>query len=164
QTYRSTGLLSRHEFVVNNLKPATLYQYQVNVGKQTLKYHVKTNPNEGARQPFTFAYASDSRNGQGGGERNLHGANYYIMKRIMALATQQNAVFLQFTGDLINGYLKNGDEQRVQYQNWFRAIEPFAHYLPVYIGFGNHEALTNNFPFPDSDYGLAIDQWPFETH
>ncbi|MCY7327321.1 MAG: hypothetical protein LH618_02090, partial [Saprospiraceae bacterium] len=29
----------------------------------------------GSRQPFSFAYASDSRSGYGGGERNIYGTN-----------------------------------------------------------------------------------------
>ena len=40
----------------------------------------------GRAQPFVFAYSSDSRGGQGGGDRNFNGPNAYIMRRTMALA------------------------------------------------------------------------------
>ena len=153
-----------HEIKVSGLLADTKYPYSISVGNNTQNYDFKTAHKLGARKPFTFAYASDSRNGKGGGERNVYGANFYIMKKIMALAKHENISFMQFSGDLINGYLSNVDEMNLQYANWKRAIEPFAHYFPVYISMGNHEALTRVFKKNNKDkYGISMDRFPFKT-
>ncbi len=152
---------SHHEIKIIGLKDDTEYPYSITVGNNTQNYSLKTAPKPGVRKPFTFAYASDSRNGKGGGERNVYGANFYIMKKIMALAKHENISFMQFSGDLINGYLSNVDQMNLQYANWKRAIEPFAHYFPVYISMGNHEALIRVFK-EDKDR-ISVDRFPFET-
>ncbi len=152
-----------HEIQIADLEADTEYPYSITVGNNTQNYSFKTAHKLGARKPFTFAYASDSRNGKGGGERNVYGANFYIMKKIMALATHENIKFLQFSGDLINGYLSNIDEMNLQYANWKRAIEPFAHYFPVYVSMGNHEALNRVFKGEKEKYGTSVDRFPFET-
>jgi hypothetical protein len=115
----------------------------------------------GSRKPFVFAYASDSRNGQGGGERNLYGANAYIVNRIMALNKRENVAFMQFSGDLIDGYLTHKGETNLQYANWKRALEPFNHSMPVYVAMGNHEALGYAFK-KDKNY-VMLDGFPFES-
>ncbi len=153
----------KHEVHLTGLKPGTSYSYSVEVGPRLESYDFHTAPAPGSRSPFTFAYASDSRNGQGGGERNVHGANFYIMKKIMALARLNDIRFFQFSGDLINGYLTNTAEMRLQYANWKRAIEPFAHYFPVYISMGNHEALMKIFNRQGDRLYFLLDRWPYET-
>lgn len=153
-----------NEIFIDKLEPNKEYNYSITVDGIEQKYSFRTAPEPGSRSAFTFAYASDSRSGPGGGERTLYGANYYIMKKIMALANQQGAVFMQFTGDLIDGYLTNEQEIELQYANWKRAIEPWAHYMPVYEGMGNHEALTINFQIPGLYNGIQIDKFPFETN
>jgi len=152
-----------HEIRISDLEADTEYKYAVTVGNNTQNYNFKTAHKPGARKPFTFAYASDSRNGKGGGERNVYGANFYIMKKIMALAKHENISFMQFSGDLINGYLSNVDEMNLQYANWKRAIEPFTHYFPVYVSMGNHEALTRVFKKDKDRYGTSVDRFPFAT-
>jgi len=152
-----------HEVALEQLEPNTTYEYTVQVGPLQQTYSFKTAPEKGSRQPFTFAYASDSRAGQGGGERDIYGANAYIMKRIMALATQEEAAFMQFSGDLINGYLTSPEEIDLQYANWKRAVEPFWHYLPIYISMGNHEALTRLFQAEGKRFGASVDRWPYDT-
>ena len=154
---------THHEIIIDALKANTEYSYEVTVGSNTQNYSFKTAHLAGDRKPFTFAYASDSRNGRGGGERNVYGANFYIIKKIMALAKQQNISFMQFSGDLINGYLSNIGQINLQYANWKRAMEPFAHYFPVYVSMGNHEALTRDFKIGNNRYGTSIDRFPFET-
>ncbi len=154
---------THHEIKIDGLTADTEYPYVVTVGNNTQNYSFKTAHQPGARKPFTFAYASDSRSGAGGGERNIYGANFYIIKKIMALAKQQNARFMQFTGDLIGGYLSNVDQMNLQYANWKRAVEPFAHYLPIYAAMGNHEALSRDFLAKGERYGTSIDRFPFET-
>ncbi|MDX5586209.1 MAG: metallophosphoesterase [Aureibaculum sp.] len=154
---------THHEIKIEGLTADTEYPYVLTVGNNTQNYSFKTAHLPGERKPFTFAYASDSRSGAGGGERNVYGANVYIIKKIMALAKQQNVRFTQFTGDLIGGYLSNIDQMNLQYANWKRAVEPFAHYLPIYAAMGNHEALTRDFKTKGERYGTSIDRFPFET-
>ncbi len=151
-----------HEITIDGLKPATEYDYTVFYGKFSQSYHFETALPKGSNQPFTFAYLSDSRGGQGGGERNFYGTNAYIVKKAMALATQEKVKFIQFTGDLITGYGLSSIDMNLQYHNWKQTISPFAHYLPVVTAMGNHEAYNFAF-FPDSEtYPIAIDYFPFD--
>ncbi len=152
---------THHEIKVEGLKPATAYTYTVQGVDNEQTYSFTTAPLAGSRIPFTFAYASDSRSGFGGGERDMMGVNYYIMKKIVATSMARNIAFMQFTGDMVNGYVTEPDDIRLQYANWKRSIEPFAHYFPVYVGMGNHEALTRN--FSDGKTRFSIDRFPFET-
>ncbi|MEO0899543.1 MAG: metallophosphoesterase [Bacteroidota bacterium] len=153
----------KHEMKIEGLEPATSYSYSVNVGPLSDTYELTTSPLPGARTEFVFAYASDSRAGNGGGERDLHGANFYIMKKIMALSKLEGVQFFQFSGDLINGYLTDKDEMNLQYANWKRAIEPFAHYFPVYVSMGNHEAYWKLFTKEGERGSFGVDSWPYET-
>jgi len=84
------------------------------------------------------------------------------MKKIMALNTQQKVRFMQFSGDMITGYRQNPGTMRLEYANWKRAIEPFAHYIPVVATMGNHEALVKNFNDPENDLDFPIDNLPFD--
>jgi len=163
KTFSGARKQTHHEIEITGLQPDRVYPYQLTVGSISYNYELKTAPSPGSRSGFSFAYASDSRSGQGGGERNVYGANFYIMKKIMALIKFKNAVFLQFTGDLINGYLEDKGEINLQYANWKRAIEPFAHYLPVYVSMGNHEALSRNFYNSENMQGASVDRFPFDT-
>ena len=154
----------QHEIEVRGLEAGSAYDYSVLIGGETLAgYTFRTAPQPGTRAPFTFAYCSDSRSGQGGGERDVHGANFYIMKKILALCTQQRAAFVQFTGDLINGYLSSTQETELQYANWKRAVQPFWHHLPIYPAMGNHEAVIRLFISESSRVPFMIDRFPFET-
>lgn len=154
---------THHEIVVSGLEPDTEYEYKVFYGSMNQSYTFKTAPLPGTRTPFTFAYASDSRSGNGGGERDIFGANSYIMKKIMALAKMKGISFMQFSGDLINGYLSDEGMMNLQYANWKRAIEPFAHYFPVYVSMGNHEAFVREFVEEGKARGIMVDRFPYET-
>ena len=150
-----------HEIELQNLKADTKYDYTIFIGDYKRDLWFETPPVSGSRKPFTFAFASDSRAGKGGGERNMYGANFYIAKKMAALALQQDADFVQFTGDMINGYSTDRQYNLLQYQNFKRAIEPFAHRIPFVIAMGNHEALTYN--FMNGEKLLAsIDKFPWE--
>lgn len=149
------------EVKITDLKPNTTYEYTVEYGDNQQTYSFTTAPKPGYNKEIVFAYASDSRSGQGGGERNITGANAYIMGRIMALATQKGANFMQFSGDLIDGYVTDPGFLDLQYANWKKAIQPWAHYLPVYVSMGNHEVLMRI--FSDRQTNLLIDRFPFET-
>lgn len=162
KTFSTPQPSNQHEIAIDGLMPDKDYIYEISYDGRQEQYALHTAPVDGARTPFTFAYASDSRNGNGGGERNLYGANYYIMKKIMALATQEKVAFMQFSGDLIDGYLTSPQEMDLQYANWKRAVEPFAHYFPIYKSMGNHEALTRTFN-NGSRYGVSVDRFPFDT-
>ncbi len=153
---------THHEIHLTGLAPASSYDYTLRVGAWSQSFGLTTAPQAGSRAPFTFAYASDSRNGQGGGERDLYGTNFYIVKKIMALSLQQNAAFFQFSGDMIDGYLVDDGQMNLQYANWKRAIEPFAHYFPVYVSMGNHEAFMRTFA-DESGKRISVDRFPYET-
>lgn len=155
--------VSHHEIRITGLQPSKKYDYEVRTGSFLQQYHFHTAPAAGSRKPFVFGYASDSRSATGGGERNIYGANAYIMKKLAALAFQQQAAFVQFTGDMINGYLAHKEEILVQYSNWKKAIEPFWHYMPFYAGQGNHEALGYIFRDTAGRQMAFIDKFPFES-
>ena len=152
-----------HEILIKGLNPSTEYEYTVTYGNNTQTYSLKTAPEPGSRGKFTFAYASDSRSGNGGGERSLGGVNHYIMKKIMALNTLKGVSFMQFTGDMVTGYKSYMDEIELEYANWKRSIEPFAHYFPVITGMGNHEALSNIFFDPETKLRINVDKFPYST-
>lgn len=161
KSFRSNSKSTHHEILLGNLQPDRVYEYTVHYGSNKETYSFKTAPRPGSRKPFIFAYASDSRSGQGGGERSFYGANAYIMKKIMALATYKNASFVQFTGDLITGYKSDPDEINLEFANWKRSVEPFTHYIPIIPGMGNHEAVMHYWRLSNGNY-FAIDKFPFE--
>jgi 3',5'-cyclic AMP phosphodiesterase CpdA len=152
-----------HEVTLKGLKPNTEYAYTVRYGDNEQSYNFRTAPAPGSRSDFTFSYASDSRSGNGGGERDLGGVNAYIMKKIMALNTAKGVRFMQFTGDMITGYRSYMEEMELEYANWKKAIEPFAHYFPVNTAMGNHEALTNVYFEPTQKRRIDVDKFPFAT-
>lgn len=161
RTFRSSRPGTRHEVPVTGLSPDTWYTYTVTTedGLHAETRRFRTAPAAGTRKPFVFAYASDSRSGQGGGERSVLGVNAYIVKRMMALARSRDAAFFQFTGDMIDGYRTNSDAQRVEYANWVRAIEPWAGNMPVIVGMGNHEGLGHI--FTDGAESVQRDRFPY---
>ncbi|MBS9463951.1 hypothetical protein KIM67_16135 [Flagellimonas sp. 389] len=152
-----------HEIKVTDLKPDTEYKYLIKYGDFTQQYHLKTAPKPGSKAPFVFAYTSDSRHASGGGERKIYGANAYIMKKIAAVAYANDAAFMQFSGDLINGYLETNEETQLQYTNWKKAVEPFWHYMPFQVGMGNHEALGYIFRDSTGRRKASVDKFPFTT-
>jgi hypothetical protein len=161
--FKESKRVKVHELTLSGLEPDTTYNYKLTYGDNEVTYAFKTTPRKGTRKPFVFAYASDSRSGQGGGERSVYGANAYIMKKIMALAKFKDAAFMQFSGDLIDGYLTNREDMNLQYANWKRAIQPFAHYFPVYVSMGNHESFVRMFLDTISGATYMVDRFPFET-
>ncbi len=152
-----------HEIVLSGLEPDTRYDYTVDFIDAKQSYSFKTAPLPGSRKPFVFAYASDSRAGQGGGERDMYGANFYVMRKISALAKFQEVAFMQFTGDMVNGYSINKEDINLQYANWKRSIEPYAHYFPVVAAMGNHEVLGHAFKNGKGRWLAFVPNFPFET-
>lgn len=160
-TFFSRSPLTRHEVNLIGLQPGTEYGYTVRCDATVLPFRFRTAPAPGSQTPFTFAYASDSRSGYGGGERNVYGTNAQIMGRIGALAVRERAAFVQFTGDLVDGYISDPGEMRLQLTNWIHAVEPYWHYLPFVVGMGNHESLGWRSENPK---GILADGFPYETH
>jgi len=161
RTFADTAVTSHHEISMTGLQPDREYRYTVSYGEYRDSYAFRTAPPRGSRQPFTFAYASDGRANNGGGERNLWGVNAYMLKRIAALCMDRQVRFFQFTGDLIDGYVINEGDIDLQYANWKRTVEPFAHYLPFVAAFGNHEALVHIFATEEKQ--VWVDKFPYAT-
>ena len=153
---------AHQEVALTKLAPGTEYRYTVRYGDAEEAYGFRTAPRPGARRPFVFGYASDSRGGVGGGERNFLGPNAHIMRRLMALAAQRRVAFLQFTGDLVSGSVTSPDSMVAQMANWKRSVEPQAHWLPVYTGIGNHEAVLREFAGPGEQV-VRLPRFPFAT-
>ncbi len=161
KNYRGRSRERIQEIEITKLEPSTTYDYTVQYGGNSQTYSFTTAPEPGSKEEIIFAYASDSRSGAGGGERNFTGANAYIMGKILPLAYQQKSRFMQFSGDLIDGYVNSPGYLELQYANWKKAIQPWAHYMPVYVSMGNHEVIMRI--FSDRATTLLIDRFPFET-
>ena len=160
--FKSKKRMLHHEVLLENLPAGERINYVVQVDDYKRESWFETPPENGMRKPFTFCFASDSRAGKGGGERNIYGSNAYIVKKIAALAVDRDAAFVQFTGDLISGYNTKRQYHLLQYQNFRRSVEPFAHRIPFVMGMGNHEALNYVFPV-GSRWGTAIDKFPWDS-
>ena len=72
--FQESNASTHHEIKVDGLAASTKYDYTVTYGENSVTYSFETAPTPGSRTKFTFAYASDSRSGNGGGERDIHGA------------------------------------------------------------------------------------------
>ncbi|NPA46066.1 MAG: hypothetical protein GXO24_02510 [Chlorobi bacterium] len=158
-----------YEIEITGLKPGTYYRYEVIYGPWSESYGFRTAPLKGCRTPLRFAYASDSRNARGGGERNIYGTNAYILKRMMIAADRENPDFFMFTGDMISGYSNSRGVEELQYFNFKNAIRYFSAWHPMFFGMGNHEALSRSFRKWDSHSSAAwmnyisVDRFPYAT-
>ncbi len=170
QVYSDIVPQTNHEIKVSGLKPQTSYNYQLIYEDWQEHYQFTTAPLKGCRSPFSFAYASDSRAGKGGGERDLYGVNAYVLKKMVMFADYKGAAFMQFTGDLMTGYNGSNDKQNLQLLNWKHAAGNFWHYKPMYVAMGNHESIERIFKRTDykghSYYlgHLFVDKFPFEKY
>ncbi|NOZ35707.1 MAG: metallophosphoesterase family protein [Chlorobi bacterium] len=161
--YTDNSAAFHHEIKIDGLKSDTKYSYEVKYGKLSQKYSFKTAHKKGERKPFVFAYASDSRQGQGGGEHNVYGVNFYEMRKIAAAASCKDVAFVQFTGDLVNGYVSNKEKINLQYANWKRSAEPFTHYFPFVAAQGNHEFVGFQFVNKKGKRRGSVVRFPFKT-
>ncbi len=170
QVYSDVVPTKTHEISIAGLKPQTAYNYAILYDDWKEYYQFTTAPKKGCRGKFTFAYASDSRAGQGGGERDLYGVNAYVLKKMMMFAGYKKAAFFQFTGDLMTGYNGSNDKQNLQLLNWKHAAGNYWHYHPVYVAMGNHESIERIFKRTDykghSFYlgHLFVDKFPFKKY
>lgn len=161
--YKDAIPTKKHEIILTGLEPNTVYTYTVDYKDYAQTYEFTTAPKAGSRTPFVFAYVSDSRAGNGGGERDFGGTNFYAMRKIAALSSYNKVAFMQFTGDLVNGYVSDKKEINVQYANWKRAVEPFGHYFPIVCAMGNHEVVGPIFRNKKGKYANQIVKFPFST-
>ncbi len=162
QSFEDASPTKGHEIKIDGLEADRTYNYTVHYGILEQSYSFKTSPLPGSRKKFIFSYSSDSRGGSGWGERNLYGANVYIIKKIMAVGASNNIAFAQFTGDLISGYSTNKDHMRLQYHNWQNAVTPFGHHFPVIFGMGNHESYNITFQDSAKLYSVSLDRFPYK--
>ncbi len=160
-TYISSNA-KKHIFRISNLYAAKEYPYVVAFKDDYFKSKIKTAPKNNSNAKFSFAFASDSRGGAQLGESNLGGHNAYIMRKMAALVTFKEVDFLQFTGDMIDGYSIDNQGIRLEYTNWLRTMTPYMHSIPMNVGMGNHEAYLKLFGDP-KNY-IAVDNFPFETN
>jgi hypothetical protein len=153
-----------HEVVVDGLTPAKEYEYVVSYGNRSDKHRLRTAFPEGSRQAFTFAFASANRATTGGGERDFGGTNYQTTRAIMAQAVADKAVFMHIQGDITNGANPSDDGHALEYANFKRSMEPFWSLVPVYVGFGDHEASRSVFaPDPVTKKSKSIEVFPYAT-
>lgn len=168
QRYSTKKIATIHEISVQGLESDSHFDYQVIVDvpakqlRNTASFSFRTAPKPGTRKPFSFAYASDSRAAKGGGERDIHGVNGYILKKIMSIVQAKKAAFMQFSGDMIDGRLNSIAQTHLQYRNWKRVVEPYQRFHPIYATMGNHEAVFHIFD-DGSKYGITADRFPFKT-
>jgi len=159
----------KHTYNIDGLRPSTSYIYEISYGPWRETYTLRTAPPAGYDGGFRFAYASDSRSGTGGGERNIYGTNAYILKRLMIAADRDSTDFFLFTGDMVSGYKTLKEQLRLEYFNFKNAVRYYAAYHPMYIGMGNHEALSRAFHKIDAPSSLpwiryiSVDRFPFDS-
>ncbi|MFC1833460.1 fibronectin type III domain-containing protein [Thermodesulfobacteriota bacterium] len=171
QTYSSEGRKFGHEVKISGLNPDTYYFYEVESeatkGEKIRSdiYGFHSAPLKG-KGTFKFAYAGDSREGSGGGDRNYMGHNRLTLDWIAKRAFRNKADFFLFGGDLINGYTSDKNDFVLQLNAWKQTFAGFWHSRPVFPIMGNHEALADYFQFSGvcSKYGLGLDKSPYETH
>src|SRR5260221_3286069 len=158
------GSDKHHEVAISGLQPATNYTYTVTYGSRKDTHSFRTAAAEGSRKPFTFAFASDNRCSSGGGEPTFGETNYQTSRTIMAAATMNQAVFMHVQGDITNGANPSDDGHALEYANFKRALEPFWSRIPVYVGFGDHEASRKVFaPDPVTKKSKSIEVFPYDT-
>ncbi|MFO8007633.1 MAG: metallophosphoesterase, partial [Candidatus Brocadiia bacterium] len=152
---------TRHEALVGGLLPDREYRYYVECdGTRSPGYTFRSAPRRGEGE-VCFAFASDSREGVGGGERNYMGHNLYMNSRLAQDAYRRGAEFLIFGGDLVNGYTTETEDFALQLKGWKQGLSGFWRSRPVYPAMGNHETLLNT--FVKGLQRLRMDKWPYAS-
>ncbi len=166
--FSGTGAATtQHEIEVYGLRPNKKDKYRVicetSVDKTFSPYYkFRAAPLKRGLRPVSFAFASDSREGVGGGERNYMGHNFNSMSRLANSAYRKGADLFIFGGDLVNGYTSEKDDFRLQLKGWKQSLAGFWRSRPVYPAMGNHETLLNVYD-DESKYGISLDKWPYAT-
>lgn len=144
---------SSHLVTITDLPSDTPVTYRIVVddGQNSYRlpsYSFRTAPAEGSRKRFNFIFLSDSRSGEGGGEEDFAGFNKPVLKAVMKEAFRQQAEFIIFAGDMVDGYVSEADDLKMQLRQWKKAIDPISCYLPVYDMVGNHEFVGDVYEVP----------------
>ncbi|HZE84231.1 MAG TPA: hypothetical protein VE035_07965, partial [Puia sp.] len=164
RSFSDLSAARHHEILVSGLQPGTLYPYTISYGNRKDTHSFQTASAAGSRKPFTFAFASANRATTGGGERDFGGTNYQATRTIMAVAAMNHAVFLQAQGDISTGANPSDDGHALEYANFKRSLEPFWSQIPVYVGFGDHEASRSVFaPDPVTKKSKTIEAFPYAS-
>ena len=137
----------RHEVILDNLDPDSLYHYRVEAGDRfTRDYSFKPFPAD--RKSYKFIVYGDSRWG--------HWHHQSVIKAMKAYPSD----FLVHTGDYVTVGTSRG-----QWDNFFFVTRPLAARIPFFPVVGNHEYVAGkcsifksvfhppqNSPNPDLDY------------
>lgn len=140
RTVRRDEPAVRHSIRIDGLLAGTSYTYHVASGGTTVRPYSLRTADDG---PFSFATMVDSREGVGGGLRNLGGVEGYALRVLSGHAYRQGVSFVLFAGDLVNGYTTSVVDFEMQLESWRRAVEPVHARIPIYEGMGNHESLVD---------------------
>ena len=161
QRFPSSIPARKHEIKITGLEPDKEYTYSVSLDNMDTKaytFHTAPKPGDGK---VVFAYAGDSREGEGGGTSNYMGVNYNSLERCANLAYREGADLFVFGGDLVHGYTSVPGDFRNQVHAWRQAMAGFCHMRPVYTCIGNHEALMR--VFAGGERSIVMDRWPYAT-
>jgi len=166
-SYTQTRIPCRQLGPLSGLVPNRRYYYRVqsvaDEGDEEVAssvYSFVTPPKAGEGE-VCFAFASDSREGVGGGERAYMGVNLHVASRVAQDAYRRGADLAIFGGDLINGYTSDVDDFRLQLRAFKQVWAGFWRSRPVYPAMGNHEALVNGFRWRRGS--VLLDKWPYGT-
>ena len=156
-----------HNIPIKDLNPAETYKYVVKCGDTiTRVYKFETAPRPGELDRdgvIKIAFAGDSREGVGGGERNFAGVNKKVLSWIAQDAYRKGADFIIFGGDLVNGYTDDPEDFELQLFAWKQSVSGYWRSHPVYTGMGNHEALLKCYD-DGSKYGVCLDKFPYNKY
>jgi 3',5'-cyclic AMP phosphodiesterase CpdA len=143
----------RQEVVIDGLRPATRYSYEVTVDGHTEGGELATAPEEGSQAPFTFVVYGDTRS-----VLDNH-------RRVVARIRAEVPDFLLGTGDLVD---EGGKEN--QWQQFFEIERELLRDNCLYPAVGNHDrqgrgrtadswrtyfAVPENSPDPERYYAFT---------
>ena len=137
---------THHEIRLNALPQNEVAFYQVILereGEQLDQRPWFFRTEAGPESAFTFAVMSDSRAGVGAGERAYDGVNLQTLRGFLVDAFNEDAQFVVFPGDLIDGYTTQRSDYMVQMDAWQDAAEVVHRLMPIFEGMGNHEAYMD---------------------
>lgn len=137
---------TRHSVTLTNLKPGTVYEYQV-AGHPTTGSFRTSSPDT---TKFVFVSMADNR---GQSDKDDIISLPATFKAIIADAVKRNPVFAVNAGDLFYGKSPDRDTFKKLYTSFKNAIQPLASITPYYISPGNHEMspFTHNNDKPGFD-------------
>lgn len=127
QVATDRGVIAVHSVQLNNLKPATAYQYRVGDGFFWSSYHTFTTAPPQA-ETFKFLLFGDSQ-----------GNSYDLWQRTLQAGYEKNhnAAFMMNIGDLVDMGLSYA-----QWDDWFQAGHGIIDTISVMPVIGNHETYT----------------------